>query len=122
MTDPLTYERAVELVRKAKDALRALEAELRVAIDEAADAEGVHRHALSTALRSRRADGLAQDEAMTHARADVAPQLRDHKRAEARVAELHERIANRRGERESLHRLIDWSVLEALGKTRASLG
>jgi chromosome segregation ATPase len=105
----LSYDQAVTALRSITDQIRRLEDELATAIEERANAEGAYRHTYAAKLRGHREAGTTVAEAEAYARADVAVLSRDRDRAEYRIRELLERLEDRRGERHSLHRLVDWS-------------
>jgi chromosome segregation ATPase len=105
----LTYEKATEALRSITAQIRDLEKQLRTAIDERADAEGAYRSQYAYRLREHREAGSTVAEAEAYARADVVVLSRARDSSEYRIRELLERLEDRRGERHSLHRLIDWS-------------
>jgi hypothetical protein len=106
----LTYDQAAAAVRKLGQQLRALEAELDKVGSEHADAEGAYRVLFANAMRRHRKDGATVAEAEAFAKADAASLARARDRSESRIRELLEQLEDRRGERHSLHRLMDWSM------------
>jgi len=106
----LSYEKAVDAARSITAQIRRLEDEIAVAMTEHAEAEAGYRAQYAHKLREHREAGatVAESEAFAHAACAVLN--RDRIKAEHRVRELLERLEDRRGERHSLHRLIDWSM------------
>lgn len=115
MSEPLTYAQAVEAARTITNQIRAAEQKLRAQITEAADAEGVYRKQLALASRKARETGATVAEAETQARAQTAPLARDRDVAQGSVRACLEELEDRRGERATLHRLIDWSIAREKG-------
>jgi hypothetical protein len=108
--DMLTYPQAVEAARKLSATIRDTERRLTQAMDDHADAEAAYRAQYAHKLREQRQDGVTVAEAEAYARAACALLDRDRIRTEHRVREILEQLEDRRGERHSLHRLIDWSA------------
>lgn len=106
----LTYEKAVEAARSMSTTIRALEGELSKAMDEHADAEAGYRAQYAFKLRANREAGATVAEAEAYAKAECAVFEQARIRANHRVSEVLEKLEDRRGERHSLHRLIDWSM------------
>jgi len=94
-------------VRELNRAIRALETELARAGETAADAEAVYRQSLAEAIKRLRSEGRSATESDSVARGEVAALSRDRDLWGYRVRLLYERIEDRRGERASLHRLLD---------------
>jgi len=94
-------------VQELNRAIRALEVDLATKGEEAADAEGAYRAQYAYQLRQQREAGSTVAEAEAYAKAEVAvlSRARDVKAHEVKV--IFEKIEDRRGERASLHRLID---------------
>jgi len=105
----LTYDQAVDAMRSITGQIRRLEQELAKAHEQAADAEGAYRSQFAYQLRQQREAGATVAEAEAYARADCAVLDRDRRRAEGAIREVLEKLEDRRGERHSLHRLVDWS-------------
>jgi hypothetical protein len=106
----LSYEKAVEAARSITGQIRRLEDEITQAMSEHADAEAGFRAQYALKLREHRETGatVAESEAFAHAACAVLN--RDRIKAEHRVRDLLERLEDRRGERHSLHRLMDWAM------------
>lgn len=94
-------------VQELNRAIRALEADLEKRGEEAAEAEGAYRSQLAYRYRQHRDAGEPATAAETYARADVVVLSRDRDKSAHDVRVLLEKLENRRGERASLHRLID---------------
>lgn len=105
----LSYAQAVEAARNLTGTIRRLEGELRGAMGAHADAEGAFHAQYAHKLREHREAGATVEEAKAYARAACAVLDRDRIAAEHRIRETLEKLEDRRGERHSLHRLMDWS-------------
>jgi hypothetical protein len=106
----LSYEKAVAAVRSISGQIRRLEDEISVAMGEHADAEAGYRAQYANKLREHRQAGATVAESEAFARAACTVPDRERIQAEHKVRELLERLEDRRGERHSLHRLMDWSM------------
>jgi hypothetical protein len=106
----LSYQQAVDAARNLTATIRRLEGELGQAMNVHADAAGAFHAQFAHNLREQREAGATVEEAKAYARAQCAVLDRDRIRAEWKVKELLEKLEDRRGERHSLHRLIDWSM------------
>ena len=106
----LSYDNAVEAARNMSTTIRALERELGAAMNEHADAEAGYRAQYAFKLRANREAGSTVAESEAYARAECAVLDQARIRAEHKVREVLEKLEDRRGERDSLHRLIDWSM------------
>lgn len=106
---PLTYGQAIGQLQDITRQARAAEDDYRVAVELAADAENVYRHEFAVAFRRLRGEGHAVAESETLARAECAVVRRDRDVAAGGVRLALERIENRRGERASWHRIVEWS-------------
>jgi outer membrane protein TolC len=106
---PMTYGQAEHRLTEMAKRIRAAEGELDRAYDDAADAESVYRRALADALDRFREEGLAVEHAQMRARAECFVLSGDRDKANGRVRRCLEVLEDRRGERESLHRLVAWS-------------
>lgn len=107
--EPMSFAEAeTRMQRKAQD-IREAETELDRAIESAADAEATYRRALAGRLDEYREQGLSVEHAMTKARADCYVLSRERDSAAGKQRKAHEVLEDRRGERESLHRLVAWS-------------
>lgn len=116
----MTYDQAASAMREQGQVIRAVEEVYKLKTEEAADAEALYRKALGDKFATYRADGKGVEESMTLARRDVWNLERERTQAAGRARYELERLENRRGERASLHRLVEWSGALAVlnGKTR----
>jgi hypothetical protein len=108
-TQAMTYAEAEHRLTEMAKRIRNAEAALDRAHEEAADAESVYRRALADALDRFREEGLAVEHALMRARAECFVLSGDRDKANGRVRHRLEVLEDRRGERESLHRLVAWS-------------
>lgn len=109
MSEPMSYSQAAENLEGAKRVVRAAEAALDEAINTSADAEATYRRAIAGKIDEHREAGLSVEHAVAKARADVFVLSRERDVARDRIRKALETIENRRGERESLLRLVAWS-------------
>lgn len=107
--DPLSYTEAAEAMNRMARVIRKLEKEHADSVDAAASSEAVYRKAISERIDFHRGEGLAVDQAVARARADCLVLSRERDEAEGKVRNVLERLHDRRGEREGLHRLVAWS-------------
>jgi hypothetical protein len=108
--EPLSYSDAHTELDALKAEIRAIERKHRQAGEDAAASEAWYRQELAHKFSYFRDQlGKAQDESMTLARGECAPDAWERDRARARVAHLAEVLEDRRGERASLHELVRWS-------------
>jgi hypothetical protein len=110
----MTYDEAREALRGLTDTIRAREADYEEAIKRAADTEAVYRAALAEAFRHHRTQGAGAGEAETLARADVATLSRERDAAAGMVKLAAERLEDRRDDRRSFNRLVEWSAAHDL--------
>jgi hypothetical protein len=106
---PMKYADASDRLTRVTKMLRELEREHANAIVAAAESEAVYRHEVGTAIAKYRDQGLAVDDANARARADCFVLSKERDSAAGKVRTVLEKLENRRGERESLNRLVAWS-------------
>jgi hypothetical protein len=116
----MTYDQASSAMREQGQVIRAVEEAYKLKTEEAADAEALYRKAFGDKFAAYRADGKGVEESTTLARRDVWNLERERTQAAGRARYELERLENRRGERASLHRLVEWSGALAVlnGKSR----
>ena len=107
--EPMTYASAEERLTAQAIRIREAEDDYEAASESAADAEAMYRKALATKLDEHRDAGLSVEHAMTKARADVYNLSRERDTAAGKARKCLEILEDRRGERDSLHRLVAWS-------------
>lgn len=119
--EPLTYDEAATTMREAGQRIRAVEVAHKTAISDAADAEALYRKSLGDKFEGYRNDGKGVEESLTLARRDTWNLVREREKAAGMVRYQLERLDDRRGERASAHRLVEWSGAMAVlnGKKRA---
>lgn len=111
MTDgALTFDEARRALRAMTQAIRDAEAEYKHATETAADAEAIYRAQLGQAFRAAREAGEPVGAADTIAREQTAPHVRDRDATAGYVKVCHEVLEDRRDDRRSLWRLIEWSA------------
>jgi hypothetical protein len=112
LRDPLDYEEGRSAMKAAGENVRAAERELSDQIDRKAEAEREYRRALARKLIALRADGMAATLAKDLARGDEEVLAYSHARdiAADMVKFRHEVLEDRRGDRASLHKLVDYSM------------
>jgi hypothetical protein len=111
---PMSYAQAEVRMTEMAKRIRAIEVEYGQAMDEAADAEALYRKSLADKYRSYRDAGKTVDESNTLARGDCWNLSRERDRAMGAARRRVEELEDRRGERVSLHRLVEWSTAIAL--------
>jgi len=109
MREPMSYAQAEERLTAIALKIRDAEKDLDAKIEAAADAEAAYRRAVAGKLDEHREAGLSVEHALARARADVFLLSRERDAAQGAVRAAHEVLEDRRGERESLHRLVAWS-------------
>lgn len=109
----MTFDEAREGLRRATLAVRDAEGEYKEAVDDAANSEAVYRAKLAEAMKGHRAAGMAVSEAEVASRADVIVYSRERDVMAGRVKLAAEVIENRRDDRRSLWRLVEWSSRKA---------
>lgn len=110
LRDPLSMDEAREAMIAAGRNLRNAEERHRHALERAADAEAAYRAGVAQAYTTLRADGKGAGEADTLAKGQCAPLSRERDIAQGLVRACLEELENRRGDRASLHRLVEWSA------------
>jgi hypothetical protein len=113
---PMTYQRAEERMYALGQRIRAKETDYENAANDYADAEALYRKSLGEKFAQHRGDGMAVEAAMTQARADCWNLSRERDRALAKSRKRLEELEDRRGDRVSLHRLVEWSTALELSK------
>jgi hypothetical protein len=113
---PMTYQRAEERMYALGQRIRAKETDYENAANDYADAEALYRKQLGERFGKYRGDGMAVEAAMTQARADCWNLSRERDRALAKSRKRLEELEDRRGDRVSLHRLVEWSTALELSK------
>lgn len=119
--EPMTYDQAATAMREVGQRIRFVEDQYETAVSDAADAEALYRKSLGDKFEAYRTDGKGVEESMTLARRDVWNLSRERDKAQGKVRKCLEQIEDRRGERASVHRLVEWSGAQAVlnGKRRA---
>jgi conjugal transfer/entry exclusion protein len=121
MTEPMTYAQAKEEMARAARAIRNAEGACKVASDNLATAEALYRQAFAKRVAELRTAGESATAAEARTRGEVAALSRERDQASGALKLAYEVLENRRGERQSLHRLVDWSSgLDLAAKARAS--
>jgi hypothetical protein len=110
----MTYDAAEEAMRRSAATIRALEDEYETAMNDYADAEALYRKSIADAFRKYRGEGQAVEASMTMAKGDCWNLSRERDRAMAKSRVVMEKLEDRRGERVSTHRLVEWSTAHAL--------
>lgn len=107
--EPMSYgdaERRMQgMAQRIRDAERAYE----TASEDAANAEAVYRQALGSRFKALREEGVAVEAAKIQAHGELFNLSRERDIAVGRVRKALEVLEDRRGERASLHKLVDWS-------------
>ena len=106
---PLDFQQARVQLHTVARQLRDAEQFHREQIQRHADAEAAYRSALAQAYTRHRADGKGAGEADVLAKGDCASLSRERDIAAGMVRAALESLENRRGDRASLHRLVEWS-------------
>lgn len=109
MGEPMSYARAEERLTGMAKRIRDAEDKLGIANEDAANAEALYRKALGERFAELRRDGAAVEAAMTQARGELYNLSRERDIAAGRARKALEVLDDRRGERVSLHKLVDWS-------------
>jgi chromosome segregation ATPase len=119
---PMTYGDAEHRLTEMAKRIRNVEKGYAQAVEDAATAEALYRRKLGERFRELRAEGLAVEAAMTQARGELFNLSRERDIASGRVRGKLDELEDRRGERASLHKLVDWSggidVIERRGNGR----
>lgn len=106
---PLDYAGADALLRRARDRIKDAEEELEKRLTEKAEAERDYRKQLSEAYLRRKSEGRGSGEAELLSKGDVTELSFRRDLADGLVKAALEALENRRGDRASLHRLVEWS-------------
>jgi hypothetical protein len=109
-TKPLSYEDAALELNLAAAAIIAAEDEYADANADAAANEALYRTALAEAFKRYRVGGKGVAESETLARGECAAFARDRDRAAGLVKVMAARLEDRRDDRRSLNRLVEWSA------------
>jgi hypothetical protein len=120
--EPLDFATAE---RKMLDAARRIyeaEKELETRLTDKADATSEYRKALAMAYTRRRAEGKAQDESKILAQADAADAEKAMLITDGLAKAAGESLENRRGDRASLHKIVEWSMKVAPDGQRQDAG
>jgi chromosome segregation ATPase len=127
--EPMSYADAERRMGAMAQSIRAAEKALETASEDAANAEAVYRKNLGEKFAALRSEGAAVEAAMTQARSELFQLSKERDIAAGRARKALEVLEDRRGERVSLHKLVDWSggvdVIErrnAAGNGRAPYG
>lgn len=107
--EPMTYRQAEERMQAKAKQIREVEAAYRRAYEDAANAEGIYRKALGERVKALRNEGQSQESANTIARGELFNLCVERDKAAGKVRYELERLDDRRGERASLHKLVEWS-------------
>lgn len=107
LEDPLSIDEARHASRRMADQRRAVEEEVRKAVEDAADAEVTYRKAFATSFIQ--ATGTAAEREAI-AKRDSANECKTRDIKTGMVKVLHERLRGLEGERSMLKSLIDWSA------------
>lgn len=111
MTDGvLTFDQAREGLRQATRTILDLEQAFKTAVDASADAEAVYRSELGGAVKRYRADGMAVEESVIAARAEIAVHEHARNTTAGELKLAGERLEDARDARRSLWRLVEWSM------------
>jgi hypothetical protein len=110
LRDPLGMEEARSAMREASRHIRDAETRHKAQIEVAADAAKDYRKGLATAYVTRRAEGKGAGEAELLAKGDAADLERVKAIQEGMVKACLEELEDRRGDRASLHKLVEWSM------------
>lgn len=106
---PMSFGEAEERLQNMARRIRAAEDDLDRANEDAANAEAIYRKALGERFGELRRDGAAVEAAMTQARGELYTLSRERDIAAGKARKAHEVLEDRRGDRASLHKLVDWS-------------
>jgi chromosome segregation ATPase len=107
--EPMSYRESESRMQSMARRIRIAEKALAKANEDAATSEALYRKSLGERFKQLRAEGAAVEAAMTQARGELWNLSRERDIAAGRVRLRLEQLDNRRGERASLHKLVDWS-------------
>lgn len=129
VVSPMSYADAERRMGAMAQAIRAAEKALETASEDAANAEAIYRQALGSRFKALREEGVAVEAAKIQAHGELFQLSNERDIAAGRARKALEVLEDRRGERASLHKLVDWSggvdVIErrnAAGNGRAPYG
>jgi chromosome segregation ATPase len=106
---PMSYGESERRMQGVAKRIRLAEKAYTKSVEDAATAEALYRKALGDKFKALREAGTAVEAAMTQARGELWQLSRERDIASGRVRLRLEQLDNRRGERASLHKLVDWS-------------
>jgi hypothetical protein len=107
--EPLTYEQSATALREVGQILVSVEKAYKLAVENAAIAEALYRKSLGDKFESYRKEGKGVEESNLLARRDVYNLSLERDKASGMMRYELERLEDRRGNRASLHRLVEWS-------------
>lgn len=107
--EPMTYGECERRMQDMAQRIRNAEKALDTANEDAANAEAVYRKSLGERFGTLRAEGVAVEAAKIQAHGELFKLSRERDIAAGRVRKALEVLEDRRGERVSLHKLVDWS-------------
>jgi len=110
MSDDNGIPSAATLVSKVQElnrVIRGLEEDLASKLTERADGEATVRSQFAYRYRLARDEGLSVADSETRARAETVVLSNERDKADGAVTVILAKLEDRRGERHSLHRLID---------------
>jgi hypothetical protein len=108
--EPLSYQQAQHAMSKIASQIRDAEARHREQIEKAGEALAEHKKALHSAALRFRAEGKGATESEFLAKTSVGDyEARAFVEAQM-VKAVADELENRRGDRASLHRLVEWSA------------
>jgi hypothetical protein len=107
---PLSYEQAQRAMSKIAGQIRDAEARHREQIEKAGEALNSHKKAIHTSALRFRADGKGATESEFLAKTSVGDYEAQAFVAAQMVKAIADEMENRRGDRASLHKLVDWSM------------
>jgi hypothetical protein len=127
--EPMSYADAERRMGAMAQSIRAAEKALETASEDAANAEAFYRKSLGEKFGALRSEGVAVEAAKIQAHGELFQLSKERDIAAGRARKALEVLEDRRGERASLHKLVDWSggvdVIErrnAAGNGRAPYG
>lgn len=109
MLEPMSYHDSEARMQSMAKRIRLAEKAFAKANEDAATAEALYRRSLGSRFKELRDAGTAVEAAMTQARGELFNLSRERDIAAGRVRLRLEQLDDRRGERASLHKLVDWS-------------
>jgi chromosome segregation ATPase len=109
VVSPMTYAEAERRMQGMAQRMRDAERAYETASEDAANAEAIYRKSLGERFAALRESGAAVEAAMTQARGELFNLSRERDIAVGRVRKTLEALEDRRGDRASLHKLVDWS-------------